>query len=239
MVVLRNHWISILLVIGLVSVIVAWLFLPAYILTQHGNNYEKAGAHGDIYGAVNALFTSLAFALLIYTALMQREELSLQRKELELTRTELEKAAKAQIELVRLTQENNDLQKYARRSEVYPEAKIVSQDFIKIENGRVQCNVSFTPKFYAMRIMDVLAYNGIKVGMYITEFDRLFKGRLIPIGDTFFISLQMDNEEHIDGVVIELRYQDADGHPYKQKITHSHGVFYAASSVSNPTIKIR
>jgi hypothetical protein len=52
-----------------------------------------ASAFGDIVGP---LFAALAFAGLIYTALMQREELSLQREELRETRGELRRTADAQ-----------------------------------------------------------------------------------------------------------------------------------------------
>ncbi len=45
---------------------------------------------------MNALFSGLAFAGLIYTVFLQREELALQRKELELTRQELQRTAAAQ-----------------------------------------------------------------------------------------------------------------------------------------------
>lgn len=45
---------------------------------------------------VGPLFAALAFAGLIYTALMQREELSLQRQELGQTREELKRTADAQ-----------------------------------------------------------------------------------------------------------------------------------------------
>lgn len=51
---------------------------------------ESRGTIGDMFGAVNALFSGLAFATLIYTAWMQREELALQREELAATRLELE-----------------------------------------------------------------------------------------------------------------------------------------------------
>jgi uncharacterized membrane protein len=46
------------------------------------------GTFGDMFGAVNALFSGLAFACLIFATLMQREELKLQRKELQLAREE-------------------------------------------------------------------------------------------------------------------------------------------------------
>lgn len=47
------------------------------------------GEFGDMFGAVNALFSGLAFAGLIITLLLQRQELTLQREELEQTREEL------------------------------------------------------------------------------------------------------------------------------------------------------
>lgn len=71
----------------------------------------------SVFGAafsdvVSPLFAALAFAGLIYTALMQREELSLQRQELEATRAELkgqreaqegsEKALQAQVATAKL-----------------------------------------------------------------------------------------------------------------------------------------
>jgi hypothetical protein len=54
------------------------------------------GSFGDMFGAINALFSGLAFAGLIYAVLLQREELSLQRMELRETRAELQRAAAAQ-----------------------------------------------------------------------------------------------------------------------------------------------
>lgn len=50
---------------------------------------SQRGTFGDMFGAVNALFSGLAFATLIYTTWMQREELALQREELASTRLEL------------------------------------------------------------------------------------------------------------------------------------------------------
>ncbi|WP_074406665.1 hypothetical protein [Aquimarina megaterium] len=55
-----------------------------------------AAEFGDSFGGVNALFSALAFALLIVTSLLQRKELELQRNELTLTRKELSRSSKAQ-----------------------------------------------------------------------------------------------------------------------------------------------
>jgi len=46
------------------------------------------GTFGDMFGAVNAIFSGLAFAGLIFTILLQKEELELQRIELTETRQE-------------------------------------------------------------------------------------------------------------------------------------------------------
>lgn len=51
---------------------------------------NERGTFGDMFGAVNALFSGLAFASLIYTIVLQKRELQLQRQELVLTRAELE-----------------------------------------------------------------------------------------------------------------------------------------------------
>ena len=53
------------------------------------DKWEKRGQFGDMFGAVNALFSGLAFTGVIIAILIQRDELSLQRKELELNRKEL------------------------------------------------------------------------------------------------------------------------------------------------------
>jgi hypothetical protein len=75
---------------------IRWLVLlwAAIVLLWAVSGYalygdSQRGTFGDMFGAANALFSGLAFATLIYTAWMQREELSLQRKELEATREEL------------------------------------------------------------------------------------------------------------------------------------------------------
>jgi hypothetical protein len=63
---------------------------------------DSRGQFGDMFGAVNSLFSGLAFAGLIFTILLQRREfarrrreLVLQRQELALTREELERSEDA------------------------------------------------------------------------------------------------------------------------------------------------
>ncbi len=68
-------------------VLTCWLF----------DNFQDRANFGDMFGAVNALFTGLAFAGVIITILQQKEELSLQRKEMQDSRHEL-KGQKEQLE---------------------------------------------------------------------------------------------------------------------------------------------
>jgi len=63
------------------GILVLWLLSWA-LITRHLGNPSEAGTFGDMFGAVNALFSGLAFAGIILAILMQREELKLQRKEL-------------------------------------------------------------------------------------------------------------------------------------------------------------
>ena len=76
----------------------SWYFLYARLpgLTERGQ-------FGDMFGAVNSLFSGLAFAGIVIAILLQRqelqqqrEELKLQREELKLTRKELQRSAVAQ-----------------------------------------------------------------------------------------------------------------------------------------------
>jgi hypothetical protein len=70
----------------------AWT-LTWYLLKDHTDR----GTFGDMFGAVNALFSGLAFVGVIYAILLQGKELKLQRKELRYTRQEL-KGQKLQLE---------------------------------------------------------------------------------------------------------------------------------------------
>lgn len=58
---------------------------------------ENRGTFGDMFGAVNSLFSGLAFVGVVFAILLQRNELVLQRKELKFTRDELE-GQKIQLE---------------------------------------------------------------------------------------------------------------------------------------------
>ncbi len=86
-----------LLFVLMIGVVILW-FLSYFVLETLGEDAPTRGQIGDQFGAVNALFSGLAFAGIIYTIFLQRTELGLQREELAATREELKRTAKAQEE---------------------------------------------------------------------------------------------------------------------------------------------
>lgn len=78
----------------LVAISTIFIILVLYGISWWGIDHficstNDRGLFGDKFGAVNALFSGLAFAGLIYTIILQKDELSLQREELKQTREEM------------------------------------------------------------------------------------------------------------------------------------------------------
>ena len=157
-----RYWLTILLFLAVLVVVAVWLYFPTYFVSKYRNVLE-AEAYAGIYEAVNSLFTSLAFALLIYTALMQREELKLQREELRATREELARSAKSQEDLVRLTKEATEFQKQIRKRDTWPELEIVrnaeSTSRGATADSRLSTQIILAPKFTALRVMNAVVKN--------------------------------------------------------------------------------
>ena len=82
-------------IIGL-CVIAFLVIVYGLALLWLGVSWEQRGQFGDMFGALNTLFSGLAFAALAYTLHLQRTELALQRQELAQTRAELAKQASSQ-----------------------------------------------------------------------------------------------------------------------------------------------
>lgn len=83
----NDRSIAILGIVVTVLIVVAWV-LTFYLLKDL--SFDERGTFGDMFGAVNALFSGFALAGIILTILLQRKELQLQRKELRDTRHEFE-----------------------------------------------------------------------------------------------------------------------------------------------------
>lgn len=91
----NKSYLRFVIIFAFLAVIVIWL--GSWCLIETYIDSEDKGVFGDQFGAVNALFSGLAFAGLIVTLLYQKEELKLQREELAQTRGEL-KAQREEFE---------------------------------------------------------------------------------------------------------------------------------------------
>lgn len=74
----------------IVLIIIISISFP-FVINYFFNNWSTSGAFGDTFGALNSLFSGLAFTGLIITILIQRTELKNQFKELQLQRQEMKK----------------------------------------------------------------------------------------------------------------------------------------------------
>jgi hypothetical protein len=73
----------------MISIALILIFWMINLLIGLSMDEKNRGVFGDMFGAVNALFSGLAFAGIIISLYMQQSELKLQRKELKLQRKEL------------------------------------------------------------------------------------------------------------------------------------------------------
>ena len=69
-------------IIAVVGILLLWLGTFLFVSSCKSNEI------GDTFGSINALFSGLALAGIIFTVLLQRQELKLQRQELQDTRKE-------------------------------------------------------------------------------------------------------------------------------------------------------
>ena len=76
-------------IIILISVCVGIWLLSLIGLTFFFGTPKDPGVFGDMFGAVNVLFSGLALAFVIYAVFLQLEELEIQREELKNSRREL------------------------------------------------------------------------------------------------------------------------------------------------------
>lgn len=138
------------------GVIILFLLNFSMIFFVSGENTR--GTFGDQFGAVNALFSGLAFTGLIYTIIlqrrdlaMQRDDLRLQREELALTRQEMEEQTaefQKQNETLRIQRfENTFFNMLSQFQEVVNNLtfKYLSNDLkeVKIATGRESFFIAF------------------------------------------------------------------------------------------------
>jgi hypothetical protein len=206
-------------------VFILWVGIPYWIHSRHPD-WQNSGQIGDTFGAVNALFSSLAFALLIFTALMQREELELQREELKLTREEIKKSAEAQTKLVvlneKLIQVNQEQLAQADRLDAAykrPVLKIERNGFIPNDNKHYSFLLKV--KENKCRIND-LKLSGMSTNhLLIYSEHSHYLGVYLDPEQTFPIVIRVPNPgvEPLNGQV-DIYFDDKDARAYVQKLKY-------------------
>ena len=100
-------------------VVVLWVVFAA-IPKFYDGGVDATGPWGDTYGALNTLFSGLAFAAIVVTLLMQRHDLRIQQRELKLSRDMLEK------QIIEARESKEHLQESARAQRMLARATALS-----------------------------------------------------------------------------------------------------------------
>ena len=93
--------------------------IAGFIIAGLFSTWNDRGTFGDMFGAVNTLFSGFAFAGVIYAIFLQGKELELQREELSMTRNELAKSATAQNEQAKLMLHSAKINATASKLDTY------------------------------------------------------------------------------------------------------------------------
>ena len=173
------------IIIAIVGVIALW-GLSWILIDKYIDSPTDQGTFGDKFGAVNALFSGLAFAGLIVTLLYQKEELKLQREELKETRNELN-AQKLEF------QEQNKTMKRQRFENTFFNMLSLQQEII--------ANLSYeyyaSPNIRPHNIPEEIFYKGAPKGQLHGRetFEGIYKHAII----------EYNGARHTDGIIKILK----------------------------------
>jgi hypothetical protein len=92
-------------------------------------DWDKSGTFGDTFGAINSLFSALAFSALIYTIILQSRELKLQREELSLTRDQLADSARSQRDQAKYMLLSTQISAAISKQEIYANHYVNQKQF--------------------------------------------------------------------------------------------------------------
>lgn len=170
------------IIVAIIGVIALWL-LSWWGISEFIDEPINRGTFGDMFGAVNALFSGLAFAGLIVTLLYQKEELQLQREELAETRKEL-KAQKLEFQeqnktMKRQRFENTFFNMLSLQNEVVSNLsdEEVQWQWSELENGQVEKIKKYSGRevFKHIYIKNYNFFTNCSNIPEITRFDHYFR----------------------------------------------------------------
>ncbi len=162
-----------------------------YFVSRYAGDATKQGQFGDMFGAVNALFTALAFAGLIYTVLLQRDQLTLQQKEIfesgETQRKLVEKQIAAQQELF---ERQKSFQEEQRQKQMAHELKLeeLRQTFEEIVEGRRKDRETQTRNEFANNVL------------------RAIRCELEALDDLYYAGIGADLTKTAEGSPLKVRF---------------------------------
>lgn len=177
--------------------VVLLVIIQAYFIyvKQTFGKLENASVYGDSFGALNAVFSGLAFAGVIVTVLIQMEELRA-------TRDELKKSADAQQESSKILQEQ------LRITKVSSDLDVLTNYISRLNNSHEENyneKIKLAKQIIDLKIKDIYLkpefFHLIKPNLYIsskklnidnafdyTSMDYKFKFTLGNSGNSFLIS---------------------------------------------------
>ncbi|NVJ98875.1 MAG: putative phage abortive infection protein [Alphaproteobacteria bacterium] len=142
---LRPNWKKRSFIVGALILLVWFFTLWSFLWGPDWINVGNRGTFGDMFGGLTSLFSGFAFAGIVISIFMQREELELtretledQRQELELTRTTLE-AQKAEM-----VQQNQTLGRQQFENTFYQLLAYFNTYIGEIKVGRHEGRINFT-----------------------------------------------------------------------------------------------
>jgi len=115
----------------IVFIVVLWVVATGALVLFFGMP-ESAGTAGDTFGAVNALFSGLALAGVVYAIILQRHELEIQREEQTNSRRELSQQNTLIAEQLSTMRRSLDLELTKATLEALPRLRLKS-----IEENRI------------------------------------------------------------------------------------------------------
>lgn len=176
--------------IAITLITISYGLIINYNVGELKDEYGERGTFGDMYGALNSLFSGFAFAGVIITILMQMRELKLTRDELSKTaraQDESQKALNKQLETMQITTKMDVLNSYidimakdknSLASEIPP-----NKDKITIAEMLIRYNAEqlFNSNEYTEIIKPIWNYSG-KCQRPLKGFSNVFKFELLNNG---------------------------------------------------------
>lgn len=133
---------SYFIVLVLVIVLGVWFSYPfwSYLYKDYFYNTELSdmGVFGDSYGALNTLFSALAFTGIIASIYFQREELKATREELEATRNEMKNQGE------QFSEQTKAMQKQVFESSFFNMMSLHNANLLELKQSNILYNASDT-----------------------------------------------------------------------------------------------